>query len=119
MTVNAIEALWDQLTAGPEAAAGRIPVIQLVDVVAIAANRGTNYAPLFRLVQWIDREERILGPRTVAAPGQVAPTPAVPLHHALSTPLSQWPTAPTVSRPAIAPAPAQWPAPAAGMREAA
>lgn len=74
VTVNAIEVLWDKLTVAPEAMAGKIPVIRLVNVIAISSSRGTNYAPDFQLARWIDRDERVFGPRTVAAPGQ----PAIP-----------------------------------------
>ena len=105
VTVNAIEALWDQLTAAPEAVAGKIPVIRLVNVIAITAQRGTNYAPDFRLVQWIDRDERVFGPRTVAAPGQPAIVPIVQATPApAAPPPAAWPT----SAPAVA-TPSAWP----------
>ena len=64
-----IEALWDALIEAPEAGAGRVPVIQLVDAVPITTQRGTNYAPLFKLVCWVERDETVFGPRTVAPPG--------------------------------------------------
>lgn len=107
VTVNAIEALWDQLTAMPEAAAGKVPVIRLVNVIAISAQRGTNYAPDFRLVQWLDRDERVFGPRTVAAPGQppIAPVAANDAQAMPAAAPSAWP----VAAPAPA-APAGWPA---------
>ena len=100
VTVNAIEALWDQLIVMPEASAGKIPVIQLVNVIAISAQRGTNYAPEFRLLQWLDRSEAIFGPRTVAAPGQptIAPAQAqpVPLNGAIIAP-SAWQAPPATA----------------------
>jgi len=107
VTVNAIEALWDQLTTTPEAAAGKVPVIRLFTVIAITGQRGTNYAPDFRLVQWIDRDERVFGPRTVAAPGQppiaLAPVAANANQPAPVTP-SAWPA--QASAPVT---PAAWP----------
>lgn len=108
VTVNAIEALWDRLISAPEAAAGKVPVIRLVNVIAISAQRGTNYAPDFALVQWIDRSDSVFGPRTVAAPGQPAIVPvAANDAQAVAAPVAPpaWPVA--------APAPAQpagWPA---------
>jgi len=75
VVVDAIEALWDTLTATGEAVQGMIPVVQLVNVQPVAASRGTNYAPVFDLVTWIDRDERVFGPRTVAPPGTEAPAP--------------------------------------------
>ncbi len=77
-TVNAVEELWDKLTAMPEAARGMVPVIRLAGVVPITGRNGTNYAPQFQLVQWIDRDESVFGPRTVAAPG-AAPIVAAPI----------------------------------------
>lgn len=98
-TVNAIEALWTLLTAAPEAAAGLVPVLQVTDTVSV----GKNYAPVFALVMWIDRDEQVFGPRTVAAPG-TAPIP-------LRAPATPTPAAWSVPTPA-APAPAAWPTPA-------
>jgi hypothetical protein len=105
VTVNAIEALWDLLAVAPEAAAGRVPVIQLVNVEPIASQRGTNYAPVFRVVQWVDRDERVFGPRTVATPGAApipAAAPVVPAATALVA--AAWPTP-----AAAAPVTAAWP----------
>jgi hypothetical protein len=106
VTVNAIEAFWDVLTAAPQAAAGQIPVIRLVNVVAITTGKGTNYAPDLSILQWIDRDPAVFGPRTVAAPGSApivmvaAPPP--------SPPAAPLPTAwPVVAPPPVAPA--AWP----------
>jgi hypothetical protein len=108
VTVIAIEALWDQLAAAPEAAAGKVPVLRLVDVSPITTGRGTNYAPVFTVLQWIARDETVFGPRTVAAPGQppivltlVQTTPAAPA----ALPPAAWETA----APAIVDRIAQWP----------
>jgi hypothetical protein len=106
VTVNAIEALWDQLAAAPEAIAGKVPVIQLVNVIAITAQRGTNYAPDFRVVQWIDRAEQVFGPRTVAAPGQ---PPILSIVQAAPAPVVPTPAAWPISAP-VATTPAAWPA---------
>lgn len=100
VTVNAIEALWNQFAAAPEAAAGKLPVIQFANVTV----SGRNYAPVFRLVQWIDRNETVFGPRTVAAPGAppIVPAPAA-LAPAAAAP-SAWPAASPVAA-----VPAAWP----------
>lgn len=104
VVVDAIEELWDRFIAAPEAARGMIPVVQLVDIKAIASKRGTNYMPVFTLTKWVERDERVFGPRTVASPG----SPAV--------------ASPAVASPAVASAPAAfngqaapiaWQAPAA------
>jgi hypothetical protein len=98
VTVNAIEELWDMLTAMPEAARGMVPVIRLAGVVPITGRNGTNYAPQFQLVQWIARDDAVFGPRTVAAPG-AAPIVAPP---AVAAPAWQ-------AAPAAAPVAAVWP----------
>lgn len=104
VTVNAVEALWDQLTTTPEALAGKIPVIRFVNAIPIIAGKGTNYAPDFTLVQWIDRDERVFGPRTVAAPGQPAIAPAAANSNQASPAASVWPAAaPAPSMPAAWP----------------
>lgn len=104
VTIIAIEALWDQFTAAPEAAAGKVPVIRFVNAIPSRTGRNTNYAPDFRLLQWIDRDERVFGPRTVAAPGQPAIVSA-------AANANQPPLAP-VAWPGAAPvpiAPSAWP----------
>ncbi len=106
-TVKAIEVMHDLLTTNPEAAAGKVPVIRLVNVEPIASQRGTNYAPVFNLLQWIDRNEAVFGPRTVAAPGGapiLAMVPAAAQPAPITAVASAWPVA------AIpAPTPAAWP----------
>jgi hypothetical protein len=104
VTVAAIEALWDLVTAAPEAAAGKIPVIRFANVSPVTTGRGTNYAPVFELVQWIERNERVFGPRTVAAPGQPPIVPAAPVAANLNQPVAA-PFAPPVTPPLAA-----WPA---------
>lgn len=104
VTVNAIEALWDQLTAMPEAAAGKVPVIQAVNVVPISGARGTNYQPVFSLLQWIDRDDRLFGPRTVAAPG-AAPIVSAAAATPVQAPPAAWSAAPATP----AAIPAAWP----------
>jgi hypothetical protein len=106
VTVTAIEALWDQLTTTPEAAAGKVPVIQFGQPVAVRTGRNTNYAPGLRLLQWIDRDERVFGPRTVAAPGQPAIVP-VAANTNQAPPAQAAPPAWPVAAP-VAP-PAAWP----------
>jgi hypothetical protein len=105
VTVNAIEALWDQLTAAPEATGGKIPVVRFVNAIPVIAGKGTNYAPDFRLVQWIERDERVFGPRTVAAPGQPAIIIPAAANSNQAMPAAAWP----VTSPGT-PTAAAWPA---------
>jgi hypothetical protein len=101
VTVNAIEALWDTLIATPEAAAGKVPVIQFGEPIAVRTGRNTNYAPGLKHLQWIDRDDAVFGPRTVAAPG-AAPIVAAPVANAARPPAWE-------ATPPAAPVAAVWP----------
>jgi hypothetical protein len=105
VTVAAIESLWDEITATPEAAAGQVPVLRAVNVLPITSPKGTNYAPVFNVLQWIDRDESVFGPRTVAAPG------AAPIAAATPAPATPAPAGWPATTPAtVAPTLAAWPA---------
>lgn len=97
-TIGVLEALWDQLTDMPEAAAGKIPVIRFAKASAVRTGPNTNFAPSLSFVQWIDRDERVFGPRTVAAPGQPAIVPVAANNNQAAPPA--WPApAPLVVAP--------------------
>lgn len=105
VTVNAIEAQWDAFAATPDAAAGKLPVLQFVNVVV----SGRNYAPVFKPLQWIARDAAVWSPRTVAAPG--SPPIALASIPALAAPPAALPSAWTANpsaTPTLA-APAAWP----------
>ena len=85
-TSNAVKGAMDTLhtafEAAPEAAAGKVPVVAFVDTRAIKTQTPqgttTNYAPVFEIVQWVDRHA-MLGERTVPPPiagAKPAPAPA-------------------------------------------
>ena len=78
VSLDGINELHTQFEAAPEAAAGKIPVVKVAQVVPTKAGQSTNYKPVFEIVQWADRKEDILGPRTVPAPGPKAAAPAAP-----------------------------------------
>lgn len=69
---GALEEIHTQYEAAPEAAEGKIPVVQFVDTKAIKTStpggHTTNYAPILKIVQWVDRNADLLGPRTVPPP---------------------------------------------------
>lgn len=83
VVVAAVEELWEAFQASPDAAAGKIPVVKLVDVKPVQSKHGTNFAPVFAVQQYVDRS-RAFGDRTVPAPGakpaQAAPH-AAPTNH--------------------------------------
>jgi hypothetical protein len=70
--LGAIDALHCAYEAAPEAAAGKIPVVQLVGSTAITTKgptgNVTSYSPALKIMTWTDRTEE-MGPRTVLAPG--------------------------------------------------
>ena len=75
VVMGAIDELHSQFEAAPEAAAGKVPVVQMTGATPIVskgkAGTSTNYAPVFKVVSWVDRPAE-LGERTVSAPGAKA-----------------------------------------------
>ena len=72
--------LHTKFEASPEAAAGRIPVVKMTGTLPIKTGQ-EDYAPVFEIVQWVDRPAS-LGIRTVPAPALPAAqamVPAVPI----------------------------------------
>lgn len=87
--LGAIDALHDAFVQSPEAASGKVPVVQLDGSTSITTKgpngNVTSYAPVLKILQWVDRPSE-LGDRTVAAPGGViaaapAPRAAAPTSH--------------------------------------
>jgi hypothetical protein len=78
--INAINDLHTQFEAAPEAAEGKVPVVELSGSTPVTTKgpqgSSTNYSPVFKIVAWADRPAE-LGERTVPAPvKQIAPAPA-------------------------------------------
>lgn len=76
--LNAMDALHNVYLSSPEAAEGKIPVVQSIKSTAIKTTNpsgtSTFYAPEFSILSWIDRPA-VFGDRTVPAPGASAPRP--------------------------------------------
>ena len=66
-----VDALWALFCASPEAAAGKVPVVNVTgsEKIQIKTPQGnsTFYAPIFAIAQWVDRPA-VLGDRTVPPP---------------------------------------------------
>ena len=76
-----------QYEAAPEAAMGKIPVVKMVDVIAVRAGQSTNFQPVFQIQSWVDRPD-LLGPRTVPAPRAQAPVaPVAPVAPPVAPPV--------------------------------
>ena len=55
---GAFDRLHDEFLAAPESKdKNQVPVVQLTEVEAVRTNHGTNYAPIFEIVKWIERPE--------------------------------------------------------------
>jgi len=78
---NAIKDLHAQFEAGRSANPGKLPVVQCVGSQAMKDRYGTNYRPIFTIVDWIDRPNELPGGNPVDVP----PPPPAPL--ALSKPV--------------------------------
>lgn len=82
--LDAVDAMYKQFLASPEAARGQVPVLTCTEVTESKINRNTIYTPTFAITHWADRPEAF-GERTVPPPGRrsmgvtMAPTPAKPV----------------------------------------
>jgi hypothetical protein len=59
--IEAINPIFDAYTAAPEAAQGKLPVVKCVKVLPVVGKHGTNYQPVFEIVQWVDRPPELAG----------------------------------------------------------
>lgn len=82
--ITGMNELHTAYEASPEARAGQIPAVRMIDVIEVEAGQSSNYQPVFTIIAWAPRPA-VLGPRTVPAPGApampvaaraAAPTPA-------------------------------------------
>jgi hypothetical protein len=82
--LTAIDELYVAYKAAPESAQGKLPVVQMTDVLPVKTNgkdatgkpvSSTNYAPVFKILQWVDRPQALgatVTPITVAQGTPVA-----------------------------------------------
>lgn len=76
--IEAIDRLHDAYLASPEAKAGKLPIVALVDTVLKEIGKSSNYAPVFKIEGWVDRPAGL--PKGTAAPvaeAKPAPQPAM------------------------------------------
>ena len=85
---GALEEVHTAFEAAPEAAEGKLPLVQFADTTPIKTQTPqgttTNYAPVLKIVGWVERNGDMLGPRTVPPP---AARQAAPAHPAGGAPL--------------------------------
>jgi hypothetical protein len=95
--INGMNEVHTQFEASPEAAMGKIPVVKMVDTIAVKTGQSTNFQPVFAIQAWVDRPD-VLGPRTVPAPGATA----APVQAARPVAPAQPAAAPVAPAPAAA-----------------
>lgn len=71
--IGGMNELHTEYEAAPEAAAGMIPLVKMMNVIPIKSGQATNYQPVFAIQQWVARPEA-LGPRLVPPPNGGART---------------------------------------------
>lgn len=78
VVMAALDDLHSSFEIAPEAAQGKVPVVQLTGATPVVSKgkggTSTNYAPIFKIVSWADRPAD-LGERTVPVPGARAAAP--------------------------------------------
>lgn len=69
VVIDAMNNLFDEYAAAPERKEGKLPVVRCVDVRAISGAHGTNYAPVFQIMDWTERPaELVEAPTTQTQP---------------------------------------------------
>lgn len=59
VVIDAMNELYDYCFAAPEREAGKLPVVKCVDARAISGAHGTNYAPVFQVLSWVERPSEL------------------------------------------------------------
>lgn len=81
-TIAAFNELHDKVSAAPELAAGKVPVVALsgTEIVETPSPQGVqrNYKPIFAVTQWIDRPASLVSKPAAAAPAAQAQAFASP-----------------------------------------
>lgn len=71
--IGAIDDLHTTYTTAPEAKEGKLPVVKFTGATEVKSKFGSNYAPVFQIVQWVPRPaELAIG---AAAPASPPPPP--------------------------------------------
>lgn len=87
--INGMNELHTTYEASSEAAMGKIPVVKMVNTIAVKTGQSTNFQPVFAIQAWVDRPD-VLGPRTVPAPRAVATAVPQPAQQASPMPQPTW-----------------------------
>lgn len=81
--LRGIDELHSAYVAGKDANAGKLPVAELSDTIAITTGEGarksTNYAPVFKIVGWVARPADLIWKAKSASAPAAAPAAAAPV----------------------------------------
>jgi hypothetical protein len=62
VVIDSMNDLYDEFAAAPESKQGKLPVVRCVDVRAITGAHGTNYSPVFQIMDWTARPAELVEP---------------------------------------------------------
>lgn len=60
VVIDSMNELYDAYEAAPESKTGLLPVVKCADVKAISGAHGTNYAPVFQIISWVERPPELV-----------------------------------------------------------
>lgn len=100
---DAVEALVDAYMAAPEREQGKLPIVKLAGTKADTNKHGTNYRPVFEIIQWTDRPEELPADGNAQGGGDSSSAPPAASNAAppptAAAPQSNGPTVETVPTP--------------------
>lgn len=71
VVIDAMNELHDAFEAASESKSGLLPLVRCVEVRAISGAHGTNYAPVFQIMQWVERPVELI--EAAVSKAQAAP----------------------------------------------
>ena len=60
VVIDSMNELYDAYDAASESKSGLLPVVKCVDVRPISGAHGTNYAPVFQILSWVERPVELI-----------------------------------------------------------
>lgn len=69
VVIDSMNELYDLYAAAPERKEGKLPVVRCVDAKPIVGAHGTNYSPIFQIMDWVERPPEL----ATASPAQPQP----------------------------------------------
>lgn len=60
VVIDSMNDLYDLYAAAPERTEKKLPVVRCVDVRAVSGAHGTNYSPVFQIMDWVERPAELV-----------------------------------------------------------